>query len=219
MHNIGHRGAKGHTAENTLASFQKAIELGVDGIELDVHLSLDGKVMVIHDDTIDRTTSAKGFVKDFSAKELKQFDIPTLESVFELIHKRCFVNVELKTFETADKVVEIIEHFVSEKHWKYDDFIVSSFDWNAVQQVHFLNDNIRIGVLTNTDLDLALAFAKFIRAYSVHPYYHLLTLENVTQMQSKNYKVYPWTINEPEDIIFVKSLNVDGIISDFPDRI
>ncbi|QBZ97462.1 glycerophosphodiester phosphodiesterase [Flavobacterium sangjuense] len=219
MHKIGHRGAKGHVAENTLASFQKAIELGVDGIELDVHLSLDGKVMVIHDDTVDRTTSAKGLVKDFSAKELKPFDIPTLESVFELVKQKCFINIELKTFETADKVAELIERYISEKHWKYDDFIVSSFDWNALQQVHFLNDKIRIGVLTNTDLDLALAFAKFIKAYSVHPYYHLLTAENVTQMQSKNFKVYPWTINEQEDIIFVKSLNVDGIITDFPDRI
>lgn len=219
MYKIGHRGAKGYAAENTLASFQKAIEFGVDGIELDVHLSLDGKVMVIHDDTIDRTTSGNGLVKVFSAKELKQFDIPTLESVFELINKKCFINIELKTFETAAKVVELIERYVSEKHWKYDDFIVSSFDWNALQQVHFLNDNIRIGVLTNTDLDLALAFAKFIKAFSVHPYYHLLTAENVVQMQSKNFKVYPWTINEQEDIIFVKSLNVDGIITDFPDRI
>ena len=216
---IGHRGAKGYVAENTLASFQKAIELGVDGIELDVHLSLDGKVMVIHDDTVDRTTSAKGLIKDFTAKELKQFGIPTLESVFELVKQKTFINAELKSFETADKVAELIERYISDKRWKYDDFIVSSFDWNALQQVHFLNDKIRIGVLTNTDLDLALAFAKFIKAYSVHPYYHLLTAENVAQMQSKNYKVYPWTINEPEDIIFVKSLNVDGIITDFPDRI
>ncbi|MCF6129196.1 glycerophosphodiester phosphodiesterase [Flavobacterium sp. AS60] len=219
MHKIGHRGAKGHVAENTLASFQKAIDLNVDGIELDVHLSLDGKVMVIHDDTVDRTTSAKGLVKDFSAKELKEFGIPTLETVFELVNKKCFINIELKTFETADKVAVLIERYISEKHWKYEDFIVSSFDWNALQQVHFLNDKIRIGVLTDTDLDLALAFAKFIKAYSVHPYYHLLTAENVSQMQSKNFKVYPWTINEQEDIIFVKSLNVDGIITDFPDRI
>ena len=219
MHKIGHRGAKGYVAENTLASFQKAIELGINGIELDVHLSLDEKVMVIHDDTINRTTSQKGLVKDFTAKELKQLGIPTLEAVFNLVNQKCFINVELKTYETADKVAALIEHYVSEKNWKYEHFIVSSFDWNALQQVHFLNDKIRIGVLTNTDLDLALAFAKFIKAYSVHPYYHLLTAENVAKIQSKNFKVYPWTINEPEDIIFVKSLNVDGIITDFPDRL
>ena len=219
MHKIGHRGAKGYAAENTLASFQKAIELGIDGIELDVHLSLDGKVMVIHDDSIDRTTSQKGSVKNFTAKELKELGIPTLEAVFDLTYQKCFINIELKTYETADKVAELIEQYVSEKGWKYEYIIVSSFDWNALQQVHFLNDKIRIGVLTHTDLDLALAFAKFIKAYSVHPYYHLLTAENVIQIQSKNFKVYPWTINEPEDIIFVKSLQVDGIITDFPDRL
>ena len=219
MHKIGHRGAKGYFAENTLASFQKAIELGVDGIELDVHLSYDEKVMVIHDDTIDRTTSQKGFVKELSSKELEQLSIPTLESVFDLVNQKCFINIELKTYETADKVAELIEQYVTEKAWKYEQIIVSSFDWNALQQVHFLNDKIQIGVLTNTDLNLALAFAKFIKAYAVHPYYHLLTAENVAQMQSKNFKVYPWTINESEDIIFVKSLNVDGIITDFPDRL
>lgn len=219
MHKIGHRGAKGHVTENTLASFQKAMELGVDGIELDVHLSSDGKVMVIHDETLDRTTSAKGFVKKFSASALEKLGIPMLTSVIDLVDKKCFINIELKSYETADIVAKLIEFYVSEKDWEYDHFIVSSFDWNALQQVHFLNDNIRIGVLTSTDLELALAFAKFIRAYSIHPYYHLLTSENVAQMQSKNWKVYPWTINEPEDIIFVKSLQVDGIITDFPDRI
>jgi len=219
MHKIGHRGAKAYVAENTLASFQKAIEMDVDGIELDVHLSSDGEIMVIHDETIDRTTSGNGFVKDFSSKELEQLGIPTLASVFDLTDKKCFVNVELKIYETADKVARLIENLVSENGWDYEQIIVSSFDWNALQQVHFLNDKIKIGVLTQTDLDLALAFAKFIKAYSVHPYYHLLTSENVLQMQSKNFKVYPWTINEPEDIIFVQSLQVDGIITDFPDRL
>lgn len=219
MHKIGHRGAKGYAEENTLVSFQKAIELGVDGIELDVHLSSDGKIMVIHDDSIDRTTSDKGFVKDISKAALEKLGIPSLEAVFDLVAKKCFINVELKTYETADKVAELIEYYVSEKGWNYEHFIVSSFDWNAIQQVHFLNDKIPIGVLTNTDLDLAIAFAKFIKAYSIHPFYHMLNADNVAKMQTNNFKVYPWTINEPEDIIFVKSLQVDGIITDFPDRI
>lgn len=219
MHKIGHRGAKGYAAENTLASFQKAIDLGVDGIELDVHLSLDGEVMVIHDETVDRTTSHIGFVNHYTAAALEDHGIPTLEAVFDLVNQQCFINVELKTYETADKVAELIERYVAEKHWQYEQIIVSSFDWNALQQVHFINDKIRIGVLTNTDLQLAMAFAKFIRAYSLHPYYHLITAENVALMQSMNFKVYPWTINEPEDIIFVKSLNVNGIITDFPDRL
>ena len=219
MHKIGHRGAKGHAPENTLVSFQKAIELGVDGIELDVHLSIDGRIIVIHDTTIDRTTSQKGFVNHLTASALEDLGIPTLEAVFDMVNQKCFINIELKTYETAAKVVELIEHYVSNTPWSYKNILVSSFDWNALQQVHFLNDKIMLGVITQTDLHLAIAFAKFIRAYAIHPYYHLLSAENVAHMQSQNFKVYPWTINEPSAIIFVKSLNVDGIITDFPDRV
>ena len=86
MLKIGHRGAKGYVAENTLASFQKAIDLQVDGIELDVHVSRDGEIMVIHDETIDRTTSAKGFVKNLSSNELQFYGIPTLLEVLDLIN-------------------------------------------------------------------------------------------------------------------------------------
>ena len=222
---IGHRGAKGFEPENTLISFQKALEMQVDGIELDVHCTCDGEIVVIHDEKIDRTTNGTGAVNTLSLLELKKFringihEIPTLKEVFDLVNKKCFINIELKGNGTAKSVVEIIEHYVSEKSWSYQHFLVSSFDWNALQEVHLLNPKIPIGVLTNTDLDLAFAFAKFIKAYSIHPYYHLLTAENVAQMQSKNFKVYPWTINEPEDIIFIKSLQVDGIITDFPDRL
>ena len=104
-------------------------------------------------------------------------------------------------------------------HIQYDHFIVSSFDWNALQQVRFLNDKIQIGVLTETDLDLALAFAKFIQAKSIHPHFHLLDKENVPKTQQKGVQVFPWTINETEDIEKIKSFNVNGIITDFPNRI
>ena len=123
MHKIGHRGAKGYANENTLVSFQKAIDLGVDGIELDVHLSSDGKVMVIHDDSIDRTTSDKGFVKDISKAELEKLAIPSLEAVFDLVDRRCFINVELKTYETADKVAELIAHYVSGKYQQEKNYL------------------------------------------------------------------------------------------------
>ena len=235
MLKIGHRGAKGYEPENTFISFQKALDMQVDGIELDVHLSADGEIIVIHDETIDRTTNGKGFVNALSLRELKAFringehnprllveleqQIPTLKEVFDLVNQDCFINIELKSYEATDKVVSLIEKYVTKKGWKYDRFLVSSFDWNALQQVTFLNDKIPIGVLTETDLDLALAFAKFIQAKSIHPYFHLLTKENTAQMQQKGLLVFPWTINELEDIKKIKSFNVDGIISDFPDRL
>jgi glycerophosphoryl diester phosphodiesterase len=225
MLKIGHRGAKGYEPENTFVSFQKALDMQVDGIELDVHLSADGEIIVIHDESIDRTTNGKGFVNALSLRELNAFridgkyEIPTLKEVFDLVNQDCFINIELKSYEATDKVVSLIEKYVAKKGWKYDRFLVSSFDWNALQQVAFLNDEIPIGVLTETDLDLALAFAKFIQAKSIHPHFHLLTKENTAQMQEKGLQVFPWTINELEDIQKIKTFNVNGIITDFPNRI
>jgi glycerophosphoryl diester phosphodiesterase len=102
-----------------------------------------GRIMVIHDETVDRTTNGKGAVNQFSVLELKQFKmekeqrIPTLSEVLNLINQKCKVNIELKSYETADKVVDLIEHFIADKYWNYNQFIVSSFDWNALQQVVF----------------------------------------------------------------------------------
>jgi glycerophosphoryl diester phosphodiesterase len=225
MLKIGHRGARGHEPENTLIGFQKAIDLHVDRIELDVHLSSDNELMVIHDETVDRTTDGKGLVNQFSSPQLKRFriekehTIPTLSEVLSLIDQKCEVNIELKSYEAADKVVDLIEKYVSEKKWNYNQFLVSSFDWNALKQVALLNSKIPVGVLTETNLDLALAFAKFIQAKSIHPYFHLLTEENTARMQEEGFQVFPWTVNEIEDIRKIKSYNVNGIISDFPDRL
>jgi glycerophosphoryl diester phosphodiesterase len=215
MLKIGHRGAKGHCPENTLASFEKAIALGVDMIELDVWLSSDKIAMVIHDETIDRTTSKTGLVTDYNAKELQYLGIPTLRDVFELVDNRCEVNVELKTFSATQAVLNLI----AKNTFDQSKILISSFDWNALQEVRFHDNDIRIGVLTETDLDLAMAFAKFIKAEAIHPYYHLLTAENSEKIKEKGFKVFPWTINEPEDITFVRSLEVDGIITDFPERL
>jgi glycerophosphoryl diester phosphodiesterase len=219
MLKIGHRGAKGYEPENTLVSFEKAIDLNVDGIELDVHLSSDGNIIVIHDETVDRTTNGKGFVKKFTASQLKELGIPTLIAVLDLVNRNCFVNIELKGIGTAKPVTELISHYISNKNWNYTDFLVSSFDWEMLEEVHLLNPKIRIGVLTEASVGEALAFAKKIKAYSIHPNYRLLTKENVVLMQKNGFEVYPWTVNSKEAIQEITSFQVNGIISDFPDRI
>jgi len=225
MLKIAHRGAKGYEPENTLKSFQKALDLKADGIELDVHLSSDGHIIVIHDETIDRTTNGKGLVNTFSLSELKAFlidgeyQIPTLNEVFDLVDKKCLINIELKGLGTAAKVVALIEEYIAEKNWNYEDFIVSSFDWDLLQETSNLNSNILIGVLTEEDLAKALAFAEVIKARAINPDYQLLNAENVKQIQEKGLLVLPWTVDEEEDIQKIKSYNVDGIISDFPDKI
>ncbi|KAB1156192.1 glycerophosphodiester phosphodiesterase [Flavobacterium luteum] len=225
MLNLGHRGAKGYEPENTLLSFQKAIDIGVDGIELDVHLSSDGAIMVIHDETIDRTTNGKGFVNELSLLKLNGFEIekeqkiPSLQEVFDLVNQQCLINIELKGKGTAKPVLALIEEYVLEKNWDYSHFIVSSFDWTALQELRKWNPKIPIGVLTQTNLDLAVAFAKFIKAETIHPYFHLLTKENTKKIQNEGFEVFSWTVNEIEDIEKIKSFHVNGIISDFPDRI
>lgn len=225
MLKIAHRGANGYKPENTLEAFQKALDLNADGIELDIHLSIDGHLIVMHDETIDRMTNGKGFVNTLSLSELKSFliagkyVIPTLNEVFDLVNKKCLINIELKNADTATKVVTLIHEYITEKGWNYNHFIVSSFDWSALQKVHDLDSKIQIGVLTETDLDAAITFAESIKAKAIHPDYHLLNQENTKQIQEKGFLVLPWTVDELEDIQKMKNYNADGIITDFPDKI
>ncbi|RZJ30822.1 MAG: glycerophosphodiester phosphodiesterase [Flavobacterium sp.] len=222
---IGHRGAKGHVAENTLASFAKAFELGCNGIEFDVHLSADGEVIVIHDETVDRTTDGKGRVSDFSISQLRELSIDgtqkisTLSEVIDATPTNSLINIELKIGTAAKPVMHLIEKYVAENKRNYADFLVSSFNWIALKEIRQANEKIPLGVLTETDLALAIGFSESIKAETLHPYFHLLTAENIAQMQSRNLKVFPWTVNEAEDISRMKSFCVDGIITDFPDRL
>ena len=195
MLKIGHRGAKGYVAENTLASFEKAMNLGVDGIELDVHLSLDGEVVIIHDETIDRTTSKKGLVKNFTYVDLKKLKIPTLNEVLDLINNNFLVNIELKSNDSVEKVMEIIDFYISDKKWNINNFIVSSFNWELLLKVKSLNKNIKIGVITEEKLESAIAFAKQVRAFSINPSFKLLNVENVLIMQKEGFQVHCWTVN------------------------
>jgi glycerophosphoryl diester phosphodiesterase len=180
---------------------------------------------VIHDATIDRTTDGKGFVNKLSLPELKAFrieneyDIPTLAEVFDLVNQRCFINIEIKGKAMAKPVMKLIELYVEKKNWNYEQFLISSFDWVSLLEIHLLNSEIPLGVLTEYDLDLAFAFAKFIDAKSIHAYYHLLSEKMTVQMQEYGLQVFAWTVNEREDIQKIKSFNVNGIITDFPDRI
>ena len=215
----------GLAPENTLISFQTAIDLGVDGIELDVRLTSDGELIVIHDSTLDRTTNSQGQVSAFSLNEIKKITanqvaiIPTLIEVLDLVNKKCIVNIELKEFETAEKVVDLIEEYVQNKKWHYSDFLVSSFDWHALKKIRYLNSDIQIGVLTETDLEMAFEFAKFLKATTIVSNYLLLDEKNIIEIQNCDIKIIAWTVNEIEAIEKMKTLKIGGIITDFPDRI
>ena len=225
MQNIGHRGAKGYTPENTLISFQKALELNADGVELDVHACKSGELIVIHDFTVDRTTNGTGAVADFTLQELKKLriegkhEIPTLDEVLVLFAKSHFINIELKGSHTAELVCDCIDKNVKDNGFEYSNFIVSSFQRDELETVTRYNSKIHIGVLTQASVEQALEWASEFNAKAIHPHFSLLTAENVALAHQKKYKVYTWTVNEISDIQRVKKLGVDAIITDFPDRI
>ena len=221
---IGHRGAKGFAAENTLKSIQKALDFGVDGIEIDVHKCASGELVVFHDFTLDRMTNGTGEVSKHTLKELKQVvvkghcQIPTLSEVLAFVDNKCLLNIELKGHDTAKEASRMIEFFVEKKGWEYKNIIVSSFLKEPLQTVFNTNKKIQLGVLVDTNLDAAVDFAKQIKAVSIHPDYTMLTLEIVEKLK-ENFKVYTYTINNHKPIERVKTYGVDGIISDFPNRL
>ncbi|MCL9806505.1 glycerophosphodiester phosphodiesterase [Flavobacterium amniphilum] len=220
MLKIGHRGAKGHVAENTIESFLKAFELGADGIELDVHLSADGEAVVIHDETVDRTIkNAAGFVKDFTVDEFKKLGIPTLVEVFHILPEDKLLNIEIKDPLATKIVVEEIGKILRLGEIQLQNILVSSFAWPILKEVKELNSLIRIGVLTEGDPEAALVFAKEISAFSIHPFFGSLNGDFVGKAKQNGFQIHTWTVNSSEDITFVRNLGVDAIISDFPDRL
>ncbi|MBD3583107.1 glycerophosphodiester phosphodiesterase [Flavobacterium selenitireducens] len=225
MQVIAHRGAKGHVPENTIAAFEKALELGVDGIELDVFLSSDGEIVVFHDEHTERLTGVSGRIAEMQLADIRKLrvdkvhGVPTLEEVLRFVDGRAMVNIELKVATAARPVTELVERFASDYRWDYDRFLISSFDWAALKEIRSWNPGIPLGVLTETDLDLAIGFARSIAAETFHPYFHLLDENSVKKIKNENMRLYAWTVNMPEDISRIKSLGVDGIITDFPDRI
>lgn len=222
---IGHRGAQGHETENTIASFEKALLFNVDGIELDVHSTADGEIVVFHDFTLERMTDGVGEIhkKNLADLQLLKVDqlhkIPTLQEVLHLIDKKCTVNVELKGHDTAKQSAIIIEQFVENHGWNYDQFIVSSFQRDELKKISQFNAKIPLAVLTQASVEQAVEWAEEFNAKAIHPHFSLLTRDNCHFAKSKGFQINTWTVNAKTDIERLKTYEIDGIISDFPDRI
>ncbi|MDT0641270.1 glycerophosphodiester phosphodiesterase family protein [Zunongwangia sp. F363] len=222
---IGHRGAKGHLAENTLESIAKAISFGVDMIEIDVHRCASGEIVVLHDFTLDRTTNGSGEIAKKDWQFLKglrvegKYKIPLLTDVLELIEGKCAINIELKGLNTAEAVCDIVKEHIKTGNWEYQDFILSSFQKNELFEVRKYNEQMPIGVLSKASLSEAIKLGKQLKASAIHPSAGIVTRDNVREAQAEGFKVNVWTINEPEAIARMKEFEVDGIISDFPDRL
>ena len=224
---IGHRGAKGYVAENTYESISKAIELGVDGIEIDVFKCASGELVLFHDKNLKELTGESGLIENLTIKELEQFlvqgkyKIPTLKDVLTRIEKPLFVNIELKGLNTAQATFKIIADISRSTSWSLEHFIVSSFNWDELELFRSIDKNTSVGVLVSKSMSIneAIEFGKKINAQAIHPNFKLLNDKAVKKIKNNGFKIYTWTVNNEDDINFMKKLKVDGIISDYPDRI
>jgi len=220
---FGHRGAMAYEPENTLRSFKKAIDLGVDGIEFDVRRCKSGEIAVIHDEKVDRTTNGKGYVKDLSSSELKKFDagkgerIPTLEELVLFIKKlkkkkQIKLILELKDKDIEKNVIDSIE-----KYAMTDDTIVISFYHEFVKNIKKINEKIKTGILFAQSMANAPKTAKEINAEFLFPRFNCVD-ENLIKNAHKNkLKVFVWNIDDIGNLKKMLELKVDGIGSNKPD--
>jgi glycerophosphoryl diester phosphodiesterase len=221
---FGHRGARGHEPENTVRSVRKALELGADGIEVDVYF-VDGQLVVIHDDTLERTTNGRGRVAGKSFAYLRSLDagsgerIPTLKEIFAAVDRRAVINVELKGPHTAAPVAALIAEHVNQRGWSYDDFLVSSFDHAQICEAKQLCPDIRIGALIMKAPRGLAKFAEMMGAWSLNIDKRHVTPRLVADAHARGLKVFVFTVNRPVEIARMKKLGVDGVFSDFPDRV
>lgn len=221
---IGHRGAKGLLAENTLESVEVALQHGVDAIEIDVHRCKSGELVVIHDFTLDRTTNGSGEVNKKTLGELKtllidgKYKIPLLTEVLDLIKKKCTINIELKGTNTAAATCKIIQEHIQNKSWNYEDFIVSSFQKKELLEVYKIYQKIPIGILSKANVTEAIEIGKQLNAKAIHPSIGIISRDNVKQTQEAGFKVNIWTVNDHDAIARMIDFGVNGIITDYPDR-
>lgn len=228
---FAHRGSKGNRPENTLAAFREAISLGVDGIELDVHMTSDNELVVIHDETVDRTTNGSGYIKDLSLQELKKLDagswfsdeykgekIPTLEEVFELLKDtKITLNIELKNdvFDydgIENKVIQEVGKFSY-----YQNVILSSFNHYSIKKCVDINPGIDTALLFMEALYEPWNYANLVGAKAIHVY-EPVALYYIKKEQTNRIPIRPFTVNDDEKLEFLIRNKIDAIFTDFPEK-
>ena len=230
---IAHRGAAGTRPELTRPAFERALEIGVDMIELDVQLTRDGQLVVLHDRRLGRTVAGDGPVRERTLAELQALDagswfdprwagatVPSLADVLSWTAGRAELNVEIKSppedwEATAAALVTLLAGT-----GRLGGTIVSSFQMGALAAVRARDAAARLGVLwQTTDFDPMWAEAEALAAVAVHPLWSLVDAEFVAEARARGRQVLVWTVNDADSIAELVALGVDGIISDFPERL
>lgn len=232
---FAHRGAKAVTPENTMPAFQRALEMGVDGVELDVQITKDGQLAVIHDFDVDKTTSGSGPVGDYTASELAALDaggyfapefagvgVPMLPEVLDLLQAHMEINVEIKSMDqTGGPEVELVLALIRERDL-YDNVIVSSFNPTTLIKSRFLDKQVRIGLLYYEPLPPHLAHAwtsTLIAPQALHPYTKLVDEATMGWAKEIGCDVNTWTVNDVGEARRLAALGATTLMSDVPDEL
>ncbi|EMO52786.1 glycerophosphodiester phosphodiesterase [Leptospira noguchii] len=234
---FAHRGFSGEFPENTMIAFQKAIHSKSDLIELDVTLSEDREIVVIHDDDLDRTTKLVGNVRKFKAEILSELDagswfarkfkkekIPFLKDVLRLIQKsKTDLNIEIKSSALDSYINEnsIELHILHLIHrlQMFHRVVISSFSWECLERIRNIDSQVKLGVLVGDgsgDVSEAVIFGEKIRAWSIHPSMEDASEENLKSISEKNFLSVIYTVNEKKDMKRFLDLGVDGLFTNFP---
>ena len=231
---VAHRGYKKKYPENTLAAFQAAMDAGVPMIELDVTLSRDRKLVVIHDATLDRTTNGHGPVHDYTLEELKQLDagswfhsdfaeqrLPELGEVLKLVKGRVITNIEIKShaYEShhpPDAIEKQVVELVKTKNLQ-DSILISSFDSNVLEQISLMEAPPQIALISKNPLGRGtIEICKHFNTFSWHPHQQIVTPRQVRKLHAAGIRVFPYKVDTPEDCARMIGLKVDGVITDDP---
>ena len=228
---IAHRGASGYAPENTIAAINKALDMKADGIEIDVHLSKDGHLVVCHDEKLGRTSNGSGYVKDYTLEELKKLDfgswyssdyanerIPTLEEVLCLLRdKNVLLHIEVKNNVIIYEEIEKALVNLVRKYEMVEKVIISSFNHYCVKEIKSLAPELKIGLLYSERLYKPGDYAKIVGAEAIHPYYITINSDSINNCKKNSILINAWTINNPEHIKEAVALGIDGVITNYPD--
>lgn len=230
IRNIAHRGYSKEYPENTMLAFKKAIEVGCDAIELDVHQSKDGHMMIFHDEELIRTTQITGSIRDFTAQELRNMDasilfkgihennsIPTLEEYFEFIRGQNITTViELKNNVFAypdmeERIIEMIKHYELDQN-----VILCSFSRNSILKCHQIEPEIETALITDRWLKRGGSIAKSLGATYIHPRHLFLQPWVLREMKKTGIFIQPWTVDSRWRMKSLIRSGVHGIITNDP---
>jgi glycerophosphoryl diester phosphodiesterase len=230
---IAHRGASGIYPENTRIAFQKAIDAGADMIELDCQLSYDGHIVVFHDEALSRIAKTRGTMGGRTLEQLKKLDIgswrnkiycgervQTLEEVMTFVDGRASLCIDIKEFAQSPTGIELKLLFTITHFDCLDRVVLSSFDYNCLRRVRELAPEARIGLIYGAPVrEDPIAAGIELRARSIHVQKELASRDFLSRAWAEGFDVYVWTLNSPADIEKFTALGVQGIFSDYPERL